>query len=446
MDHRVLFKIGKTNSLDTSAKMKAMKNRRADKRREHFAISRNIAVDQDEDEDEKENDNNRSNLNGSRKRRQSAGNVLDKRQQYLLRYLAYKEKKNEALAAIKKNIKPPFVSAVPRNRIISGRISKHSARSQSHKPLNKTKQLLKQELNQTDMDQCFKFNLDGSRFTSTNFKPRRDSVVKAIESAESNKENCVDDTMNGITPIRCITPNKDTIIEETLKPVGYLSPFVSTARGKGSVRKEKKNVELAERLNTANYFKKQLEQQIVRLLDLCNKWEQYLTDTPELQSEYVDLVHVSIGQTKLLVSKKFEQFRSLINKYEANVVEGGKPIFPEDLEGFWSMVYIQVDNCDNRFNKLDTLKSNNWIDPDCIPLKAKSSKEKLINIVNKNRANKLVKLETKENTITNDVVIEQKVPKCKGKSKLLELINQQRLQKKLAMQAGQESVVNSIIK
>ena len=33
---------------------------------------------------------------------------------------------------------------------------------------------------------------------------------------------------------------------------------------------------------------------------------------------------------------------------------------PEDLEGFWDMVYIQVSDIDNKFSQLAQLEDNNW--------------------------------------------------------------------------------------
>ena len=33
---------------------------------------------------------------------------------------------------------------------------------------------------------------------------------------------------------------------------------------------------------------------------------------------------------------------------------------PEDLEGFWDMVYIQVSDIENKFSHLAQLEDNNW--------------------------------------------------------------------------------------
>lgn len=52
------------------------------------------------------------------------------------------------------------------------------------------------------------------------------------------------------------------------------------------------------------------------------------------------MINVAVGQSQLLINKKFEQFRSLIDRC-ANK-NGDNPVTCEDLHGFWDMVYIQV--------------------------------------------------------------------------------------------------------
>lgn len=45
-----------------------------------------------------------------------------------------------------------------------------------------------------------------------------------------------------------------------------------------------------------------------------------------------------------------------------NQIEGEPfPTTPEDLQGFWDMVMLQVTQIDQLFAELDNLRSNNWI-------------------------------------------------------------------------------------
>lgn len=74
--------------------------------------------------------------------------------------------------------------------------------------------------------------------------------------------------------------------------------------------------------------------------------------------EATSMIDVAIGQAKLFISKKCEQFRGLIS----NCIEKNSEttVTCEDLHGFWDMMLIQVKNLDLRFQNLDNLKANNW--------------------------------------------------------------------------------------
>jgi disks large-associated protein 5 len=78
--------------------------------------------------------------------------------------------------------------------------------------------------------------------------------------------------------------------------------------------------------------------------------------TPE---EIRDVIQAAVGQTRLLINKKFERFRSLVLDCETG--KGEMLVTCKDLQGFWDMMYMEIKDCDNRFNKLKELKSKNWI-------------------------------------------------------------------------------------
>lgn len=179
-----------------------------------------------------------------------------------------------------------------------------------------------------------------------------------------------------------VTPLNRSAAAETSNH--YVSPFVTTARGKRSSRKERQHrdsvyllelnqsieepVENRRRKEAALYFRGQVDDESNRLLSIVAGWEDYKAQHIDvLESEYIDQIDVAVGQTRLLVTKKFNQFRTLVDQCEA-CIEQAQPVLAEDLEGFWSMVNMQVENCDKRFNKLTTLKANNWIDVEITPI------------------------------------------------------------------------------
>nr|CAD7196269.1 unnamed protein product [Timema douglasi] len=105
------------------------------------------------------------------------------------------------------------------------------------------------------------------------------------------------------------------------------------------------------------YFRCVLEKEVDRLERVCAKWSS-LQNSTCLPQEVSSLIDVALGQTGLLINKKFSHFRKLIDKCELK--QGHLPIFLSDLEGFWDIICLQVKNIDNRFFHLEKLEVNNW--------------------------------------------------------------------------------------
>lgn len=201
---------------------------------------------------------------------------------------------------------------------------------------------------------------------TTNLSP----IEKAGENVLNTTFEKVDEVDLNTTPLNSSNNNK------------YLSPFVTTARGKGSVKRERVKRESIYKPNseqcddedtvvknrckeTANYFKNVLEKEILRLNERCSKWELFKEENQlNITEDGKDMIDVAIGQTKLLINKKFQQFRGLIVQCES--LTGDNRVLPEDLEGFWDMIYKQAENLDQRYDKLKILKENNWEDPDIV--------------------------------------------------------------------------------
>lgn len=114
-----------------------------------------------------------------------------------------------------------------------------------------------------------------------------------------------------------------------------------------------------------------MNQEIDRLNGLCDTWEVVKNDesTPEDMHYLIQAVQ---GHTQLLINKKFKRFQSLVQDCETG--KGEMLVTCKDLQGFWEMTYIEVENCDSRFKKLDELKANNWVDEEA--LKAEKQRKK----------------------------------------------------------------------
>ncbi|XP_049859099.1 disks large-associated protein 5-like isoform X2 [Schistocerca gregaria] len=125
-------------------------------------------------------------------------------------------------------------------------------------------------------------------------------------------------------------------------------------------------------------YRKELDTVIEQLETLCSKWSFTQEQSASLPNEVNDMVDVATGQTKLLIKEKLAQYRGLIDECEKN--SGPVRVTESDLQGFWEMVNLQVQNVISKFEELDVLKDNNWTEPKkqhSSPLKKKKGVTKI---------------------------------------------------------------------
>ncbi|XP_031365725.1 guanylate kinase-associated protein mars-like [Apis dorsata] len=162
------------------------------------------------------------------------------------------------------------------------------------------------------------------------------------------------------------------------------SPYVVCSRGKSNARKEQQlkrgfsfgrspsddiptkdtvmqslNISIEEEERTAQYFHFLLNREIDRLTELRKKWIKIRTE-PETTKSGKYEINQAIGQINLLISKRFERFRTLVTDCE--VGKGEMLVTCKDLQGFWDMMFIEVKNCDSQFEKLEKFRSQGWKD------------------------------------------------------------------------------------
>lgn len=109
---------------------------------------------------------------------------------------------------------------------------------------------------------------------------------------------------------------------------------------------------------TVAYFRDLLEKETERLLGLCERWDSVLESTSDINDEAQGSIRTTTGQARLLINQRFAQFRGLVNNCENG--SGWQKITCDDLQGFWEMVYIQVEDVDKKFEALTGLRENNW--------------------------------------------------------------------------------------
>nr|XP_012306427.1 disks large-associated protein 5 [Aotus nancymaae]XP_012306429.1 disks large-associated protein 5 [Aotus nancymaae] len=104
------------------------------------------------------------------------------------------------------------------------------------------------------------------------------------------------------------------------------------------------------------YFRNILQSETEKLTSHCLKWDRKLDlDIPD---DAKDLIRTTVGQTRLLMKERFEQFEGLINDCEYK--QGIKETTCTDLDGFWDMVSFQIDDVIHKFNNLTKLEESGW--------------------------------------------------------------------------------------
>ncbi|XP_075048637.1 disks large-associated protein 5 isoform X2 [Mixophyes fleayi] len=104
------------------------------------------------------------------------------------------------------------------------------------------------------------------------------------------------------------------------------------------------------------YFRDTLKVEIQRLELMCSEWGKRIDmDIPD---DAKDLVRTTVGQTRLLISERFKQFEGLVDHCEFKT--GEKETTCTDLEGFWDMIYFQIEDVCKKFVNLGKLEENCW--------------------------------------------------------------------------------------
>ncbi|KRZ76354.1 Disks large-associated protein 1 [Trichinella papuae] len=100
------------------------------------------------------------------------------------------------------------------------------------------------------------------------------------------------------------------------------------------------------------------QQQRKRLEDLCKQAELWQAQSPPEAA--AELIRIVIGKVNLLLKKKFRKFEELVDKH-MNPVDGEPPIRMDDLEGFWSIVLMEIADVDSCFSAVQKAKDNGWL-------------------------------------------------------------------------------------
>lgn len=111
-----------------------------------------------------------------------------------------------------------------------------------------------------------------------------------------------------------------------------------------------------------NYFLQLLKTEQDRLLLLADGTEKQMEILAKANAsdEILGYLRSAAGKARLLVSQKMKQFEGLCKNNLNRSPDEKFPTTNEDLQGFWDMVKLQVNNVDSLFNEIEILRANDW--------------------------------------------------------------------------------------
>ncbi|XP_048871476.1 disks large-associated protein 5 isoform X2 [Brienomyrus brachyistius] len=107
------------------------------------------------------------------------------------------------------------------------------------------------------------------------------------------------------------------------------------------------------------YFRAIMASETGRLSGLCEQWEARTEDS-SIPEEVRDGMRTAIGQARLLMKERFSQFEGLVD--DCALGRGEKITTCSDLQGFWDMVYFQVEDVMKKFDGLKAAECRGWQD------------------------------------------------------------------------------------
>ncbi|CAG9760702.1 unnamed protein product [Ceutorhynchus assimilis] len=107
------------------------------------------------------------------------------------------------------------------------------------------------------------------------------------------------------------------------------------------------------------YFLKLAKAECDRLMTMANTADNDLKNL-NLSEENKGKLRVASGKAKLLTTKKMEQFKQLCIKNIDKNHGDYQPVTNNDLEAYWDIFMIQVNDLDELFGEIEQLRANNW--------------------------------------------------------------------------------------
>ncbi|XP_063363542.1 disks large-associated protein 5-like [Cydia amplana] len=282
-------------------------------------------------------------------------------------------------------VKPPLKQQMFQSSSSSSDMEQPSKQSKpsQRKSITKTRETVPMAQASTSQDSACDLQDNASMSSQDSQVSSQDSQVSSQDSQDAVMSQASMSSQDELSTPRNKVPKSESSSEEKLRSpkavdmpqtpeqvseaVKNISPCVTMSRGKDNARKEmKKKLEEGlldednSNMESVNHFRRQLNSEMVRITAMCETWDQIFAQTV-LPEPIQELVLTAVGQARLLMSQKLQQFAGLLESC-ARPTPGAAPVTPADLHGFWDMVFMQVENVDMRFKSLEELRLRDWIE------------------------------------------------------------------------------------
>ncbi|XP_035789193.1 uncharacterized protein LOC118465270 [Anopheles albimanus] len=152
-------------------------------------------------------------------------------------------------------------------------------------------------------------------------------------------------------------PSKSNLRLEEADLLALLNNRTSLSKSLRKANKTKE-VQMPEEVRSkTEFYKDKVQCELARLQTLCDEYGPHL-ESDELNEHCRGLLMAAQGQTNILINKKLTKFQELIGHFESNWTD--RKVRKDDLDGFWQMVALDLENLDQRFEELRNLRANDW--------------------------------------------------------------------------------------
>ncbi|XP_064605757.1 titin homolog [Liolophura sinensis] len=197
-----------------------------------------------------------------------------------------------------------------------------------------------------------------------------DSFIQ-LQGSNSAKDTAADDIHGNGEEIKANDDKENsapvTTTDMTSAIKGASHPAADVKSVSDSPQEERKE-------HDVKYFRDLMDSERCRLNGLCTTWEANNESEAGLSEDVKGQIRTTVGQAQLLMDQRFKQFTGLVDDCEFKT--GEKETTCSDLQGFWDMIYFQVDDVDKKFRELEKLKAGNWVKEESVqPTKLKTKKK-----------------------------------------------------------------------